>query len=105
MVPFSSKHQIIKVTKAKKKKKSVHKKSCNILKIPFKIKGVELLNLPRFFNEAFFASSIPKELPTFKTPSVIFTVEKCIQIKNFNFNVFVSSLDFYTSVRGNSISG
>lgn len=59
----------------------------------FKNKGAELLELPKIFNQRSVTSSIPKELPNFEAPSVIYTLEKSIQSRMFNFNEFVLSFD------------
>ena len=73
--------------------------------MPFKNKGVELLNLPRTLNHSFITSSnlSPLIFLNFETPSVIYTLEKSIQSEIFNFNNFFSSLDLATFVRANSI--
>ena len=55
------------------------------LKIPFKTKGTELLNVPGIFNYTSVTSYTSNELPNFKTPSVIFTFGKLSQPKKLSF--------------------
>ena len=66
----------------------------NILRMSFKTKWGGLLNLPRIFNQ-----TIPKETLNFKTPSEIYTLEKFIQSKMFNFNKFFK-VWIYTHLSG-----
>ena len=71
----------------------------NILRMSFKTKWGGLLNLPRIFNQTLFTSFIPKETLNFKTPSEIYTLEKFIQSKIFDFNKFFQ-VWIYTHLSG-----
>ena len=48
------------------------------MKIQFENQGIELLNTPKIFDHTSVTSSILKELISFETFSVIYTLEKSI---------------------------
>ena len=62
-----------------------------------------LVNCSRIQNHLSVTFSITKKLPKFETPSTIYTLEKSVQSKGFNFNKFNSSLDLDPFIEDKSI--
>lgn len=65
-------------------KTTVRKQPSNFLKLRFENKEAELPNLHKMCNHTSITFSIPKELPSFGTPLVIYTLEKSTQSKILN---------------------
>ena len=74
----------------------------NICKIMFDSKAIELINLPRIFNDSTVKEVIPNLPSKFEIPTVVYTLTETIGSKIFNFNKFVNNLDVNSFINDNT---
>ena len=65
----------------------------HFIKIPFKNRGIEFIDLPSIFKDRSVTSSIPAYFQNSEPPTICYKYNKPIRNTVFNFNKLVSDLD------------
>ena len=81
-----------------------HKPLSNLCKVFFDNKAIEFINfLPSILHDPAVRSSLPSNINNFDVRTVVFSLEKSIHNRIFNFNTFVSNLDADRGLQENVI--
>ena len=65
----------------------------NICPIYFDNKAIEMINIPKIFRNPLLKECLSSAAENFEVPTIVYTLDKSIGSKIFNFNSFTTSLD------------
>ena len=70
----------------------------NICPIYFDNKAIEMINIPKIFRNPLLKENLPPPAKNFEVPTIVYSLNKTISSKIFNFNSFTTSLDVQTFI-------